>query len=216
MFCANRLGENMRTGRRIWAGLTCFQVADTERLCTLHGSFVAVFVIREIHLFVVVFFVAIEKFPHLCASLHSGLIPKVEQQPQFKCRVGDRQLDRIVARHLDRVRNSWMVIDIENRPNGIVLEIIIFLFYCFRFGCFLTITRNCNDSQRDASFRSYFDFDSRILTRICKALKVLRLCYLPLTNDQEAWLRRQKREASGWPPVPIAPFGHGRIPQLPK
>ena len=175
LFCANRLGENMHTGGRIRARLTCLTVVGTKGLCTPHSVFVSVLVIREIHALIVVSYEAIEKSPHNCAPVHSGLIPEVEQEPQFKCGIGNRQLDRIVSRHLDRVRNSWMVIDIENHPYRIVLEIVVFLLCCFRFSRFLAVTRNRNHSQRNAGVRGYFQRDSRILARICKAPKVLRL-----------------------------------------
>ena len=96
-------------------------------------------------MFVILFYIGAEKLAHYGSSFHSGVVPEVEQQPQFKCGVGDRQFDGIVACHLDCRGNIGMVIDIENRPYRVEFDVVVFFSHCFLLGLVLAISRNGND-----------------------------------------------------------------------
>src|ERR1035441_8272729 len=127
----------------------------------------------------VLFAIVVERSP-----LNVGaLIAKVQQCPQFKTRIGNRQLDPVGSGLLLCFRDQSMLVDIKNTPDLIVSEVRVPLAPCKPLGVFLLLNSPLYQSLWHAARTDFQFYEAMFQVAGLPKVSGLRLC--ALANDQE-------------------------------
>jgi hypothetical protein len=113
-----------------------------------------------------------------------ALIAKVQQCPQFKTRIGNRQLNPIGAGLLLCFRYQSMLVYVKDTPDLIVSEVRVFLAPCLPLGGLLLFNSPFYQSLWYTAATNFQVYEAPFQLAGLPKVSGLRLC--ALANDQES------------------------------
>jgi hypothetical protein len=119
-----------------------------------------------------------------------ALILEMQQYPQLKARVRYSGVDLVVSRLLFRLCYKWMLVDIEDAPNLVILQVPVFIPFGVSLGSSLLLNRALHQRFWHSP-RAKVQFDEASI-QVTLLPEVSRLCASSFTDDQKPRLGRSK------------------------
>jgi len=133
--------------------------------------------------------VALETSAGVFAFEICRVILEVEEGPELKTGIGDRQANPMVARLLTGVRKVRMLVDVEHAPDLIIGQELVPLALRVALGVPFPGCRSLDQGLGNAAFVIDLDDDQRIAEGGPQILEVSSLCDASFADDQDAPFR---------------------------
>ncbi len=126
----------------------------------------------------------------------AGLVLEVQQCPELKAGIGDRQLDTVIARLLASVRQVRMLVDIEDTPDFVVGQEGISLAPRLPRRLFFALGGALDQGLRYAGAVVDLHLDKSVSEYQAQGTEVARLRAASFAQDKNALARLAPRPAA--------------------
>jgi hypothetical protein len=80
-----------------------------------------------------------------------GLVLKMEQKPQLKARIGNREMNCVRLGLLFGLWHEWVFIDVEHAPDAVIAQVVTLTASGFALGLFLPLHRSPDNGSGNAA-----------------------------------------------------------------
>lgn len=119
------------------------------------------------------------------ALLMCTLVPQMEQNPEFKTRIRNGEIQSVVQRLSPGLRQIWVVVDVKYAPDFVVFEVRVAILSRFLVCASLPFDRLFNETLRNTAFWHYFHLYELASVLVLEGFEIRRLRNLALTKHQQ-------------------------------